>query len=173
MFSKLVFGVIIMNCKGNMFLNKLLHCKPCARALVTGSAEYPDIHGTVKFYKTDLGVIVCTEINGLPHQNVKCGSSVFGFHIHDGVSCTGTEMDPFSNAMAHFNPDECTHPHHAGDLPPLFENNGYVFSVFLTDRFRTDEIIGKTVIIHGNPDDFTTQPSGNSGAKIACGKITV
>jgi Cu-Zn family superoxide dismutase len=140
---------------------------------MTGSAEYPNVHGTVKFYQTNAGVVVCAEINGLPHKNAQCGSSVFGFHIHDGVSCTGTEMDPFSNAMAHLNPDECTHPHHAGDLPPLFENNGYAFSVFLTDRFRTDEIIGKTVIIHGNPDDFTTQPSGNSGAKIACGKITV
>ena len=43
--------------------------------------------------------------------------------------------------------------------------------IFLTERFNIDEIIGKTIIIHSNPDDFTTQPGGNSGTKIACGLI--
>ena len=56
-------------------------------------------------------------------------------------------------------------------MPPLFWNNGYAFQMFLTDRFTVKEIIGKTVIIHDNADDFTTQPSGNSGEKIACGVI--
>ena len=41
----------------------------------------------------------------------------------------------------------------------------------MTDRFFVDEIIGKTIIIHAHLDDFTTQPSGNSGEKIACGEI--
>ncbi len=50
-------------------------------------------------------------------------------------------------------------------------NNGYAFSAFLTDCFSLSEVMGKTVIIHGNPDDFTTQPSGNSGEKLACGVI--
>lgn len=80
-------------------------------------------------------------------------------------------MDPFSNAMAHYNPENCPHPYHAGDMPPLFGNQGYAFLMFLTDRFMVRNVIGKTVIIHDNPDDFTTQPSGNSGAKIACGVI--
>lgn len=59
----------------------------------------------------------------------------------------------------------------AGDLPPLFENNGLAVSVFLTNRFSVNQIIGKTIIIHDKPDDFTTDPSGNSGTKIACGVI--
>jgi Cu-Zn family superoxide dismutase len=42
---------------------------------------------------------------------------------------------------------------------------------FLTNRFTLDEIIGRVIIIHDKPDDFTSQPSGNSGNKIACGKI--
>ena len=63
------------------------------------------------------------------------------------------------------------HPYHAGDLPPLFGSGGVAVSVFLTDRFHLEDIIGKTVIIHSSPDDFTTQPSGNAGAKIACGEI--
>ena len=66
----------------------------------------------------------------------------------------------------------CNHPYHAGDLPPLFSANGLGFSAFLTNRFVAEEIKGKTIIIHSNPDDFTTQPSGNSGIKIACGVIS-
>lgn len=79
--------------------------------------------------------------------------------------------DPFANAMAHYDPEGCPHPYHAGDMPPLFGNNGFAFSAFITDRFSIREIIDKTVIIHSAPDDFMTQPSGNSGAKIACGVI--
>ncbi len=58
-----------------------------------------------------------------------------------------------------------------GDLPPLIENNGYAYMSVLLNKFSINEIIGKTVIIHDMPDDFTTQPSGNSGTKIACGVI--
>lgn len=79
--------------------------------------------------------------------------------------------DPFADAMPHYDPNGCEHPHHAGDLPPLFENNGFALSLVLTDRFSVDEVIGRTVIVHADPDDFTTQPSGNSGEKIACGVI--
>lgn len=81
--------------------------------------------------------------------------------------------DLFSGAMAHYNPADCNHPFYAGDLPPLFGNHGYAFSVFLTERFLMSEVIGKTVITHGNPDDFTTQPSGNAGEKLAYGVIRV
>jgi len=45
------------------------------------------------------------------------------------------------------------------------------FSMVLTNRFNLSEIIGKTIIIHSSVDDFTTQPAGNSGTKIACGEI--
>ncbi|MCX7614928.1 MAG: superoxide dismutase family protein, partial [Clostridiales bacterium] len=65
----------------------------------------------------------------------------------------------------------CNHPGHAGDLPPLFGNYGHAFMAVFTGRVSVSEIIGRTVIIHASPDDFTTQPSGNSGKKIACGQI--
>ena len=88
--------------------------------------------------------------------------------IHEGTICEGDMHDPFSGAMSHYDPADCEHPFHAGDLPPLFSNHGYAFTAFLTDRFSLSEIIGKTVIIHVNPDDITTQPSGNAGEKLAC-----
>lgn len=54
---------------------------------------------------------------------------------------------------------------------PLMGTDGKAFSMFMTDRFTVNEVIGKTVIIHLHPDDFAAQPSGNSGDKIACGVI--
>lgn len=81
------------------------------------------------------------------------------------------EANPFADAMTHFNPEDCPHPYHAGDLPPLWGSDGYAFSVFLTDRFSVEEIVGKTVIIHRQPDDFTIQPSGSARQKMACGVI--
>jgi Cu-Zn family superoxide dismutase len=92
-------------------------------------------------------------------------------HIHEGGKCSGNENDPFADAGTHFNPYNCAHPEHAGDLPPLFGNKGYAWSSVLTNRFTVSDVIGRTVIIHSRPDDFTTQPAGNSGEKIACGVI--
>lgn len=71
----------------------------------------------------------------------------------------------------HVNPENTLHPNCAGDLPPLLGNQGMAYILVLTDRFRVSDILGKTVVIHGDPDDFHTQPAGNSGMKIACGMI--
>lgn len=149
-------------------LLSILHRPADASAKIRGDGDYPCISGTVKLYQTRLGVIVYSEVRGLPDS---CHNHIFGFHIHEGNSCTGTMDDPFSGAMTHYNPNNCTHPYHAGDLPPLFGNGGLAISLFLTDRFGVNEVIGRTVIIHDHPDDFTTQPAGNSGTKIACGVI--
>ncbi|MBQ9080629.1 MAG: superoxide dismutase family protein [Clostridia bacterium] len=149
----------------------ILQSRPQAEARVRGSDKYPNISGSVKFYRTKLGTLIYAEIGGLPAGEGICGGRIFGFHIHEGSGCRGNAEDPFADAMTHYNPGGCAHPYHAGDLPPLFGNNGYALAVFLTNRFDVDEIIGRTVIIHSAPDDFTTQPSGNSGDKIACGEI--
>lgn len=142
-----------------------------AKAAVMGSKDYPALHGTVTLRQMKNGVLVTAEIFGLPSKQDKCDGGVFGFHIHEGTQCSGNEKDPFADAKMHFNPNGCPHPYHAGDLPPLFGNNGYAYLSVFTNRFRVDEVIGRVIIIHSKPDDFTTQPSGNSGAKIACGKI--
>lgn len=146
--------------------------RPNAAAFLNGSEKYPDIRGSVLFYKVNDGIIVRAEITGLPQNNKVCQNPIFAFHIHSGNSCAGKNNEPFPNTGGHYNPYNCPHPYHAGDLPPLFGVNGKAFSVFLTDRFTMPEIIGKTLIIHSQPDDFTSQPSGNSGEKIACGIIT-
>ncbi|MBQ8869276.1 MAG: superoxide dismutase family protein [Oscillospiraceae bacterium] len=152
-------------------LSAILCRRPDALARVQGSADYRNINGTVSFYKTVHGTIVYARVGGLPTERGGCKGRVFAFHIHEGSECRGNYDDPFAAALSHYNPKGCQHPYHAGDLPPFFEAGGTAVSAFLTDRFSVDEIIGKTVIIHSGVDDFTSQPAGNSGKKIACGKI--
>jgi len=141
-----------------------------AIAYIKGSREYPTLHGTVTFKQTRKGVLVTAEIYGLPDNN-EYNTGVFAFHIHNGMSCTGTKENQFDDAGVHYNPKDAPHTYHAGDLPPLFSNNGYAYMSVLTNRFNLKEIIGRVIIIHRNIDDFSTQPAGNAGAKIACGKI--
>ena len=107
------------------------------------------------------------EVNGLP----KTHTGIYAVHIHDGASCTGNAEDPFAASGQHFNPANRPHPLHVGDLLPLFGNDGFAVYSFYTDRFLPGDVVGHTVIIHSDPDDFRSQPSGNSGGKIACGVI--
>ena len=138
----------------------------CSKAIakICGGVEYPQLHGMVCFLQRNDGVMVEVEIHGLP----KTETSFFAFHIHEGSSCKGAG---FPDTGSHLNPGNTMHPQHAGDLPPLLGNDGKAYMKVLTDRFRVEDIIGKTVIVHSDPDDFHTQPSGNAGTKIACGII--
>lgn len=149
--------------------NAIRHKTPDAKAVIKGGNGFEDICGTVLFYQQKCSVFVVADIHNLPKSDTY--KRIFAIHIHSGESCTGNSENEFANAKSHYNPDNKKHPYHRGDLPPLFENNGKAFSAFLTDRFTVKEIVGRTVIIHSSPDDFTTQPSGNSGEMIACGEI--
>ena len=155
-------------------LSNILRQVPEAFAVVRGTTRYSQIYGEVRFYSVAQGVIVAAEVKGLPMGDAGCDSGVFGFHIHEGTECTGDKKDPLGNTGQHYNPKECKHPFHAGDMPPLFGGtHGNALLAFFTDRFTISEIEGRTVVIHAKPDDFTTQPSGASGEKIACGRIMV
>lgn len=156
-------------CQTEFPILSVLRRMPDAVADVRGSEEYPCITGRVRLYQTNYGVIVYSEIKGLP--DAENTHQIFGFHIHEGSACEGDRMDPFADALSHYNPDRQNHPYHAGDLPPLFGNQGYALSLVLTERFCLREVIGRVLIIHDHPDDFMTQPSGNAGTKIACGVI--
>ena len=130
-----------------------------AKAQIKGGKNYPNINGVVTFKETKNGVLVTAKINGLPQSKNNCTGRFFGFHIHEGNSCTGTTSDEFANAKSHLNPSMCPHPFHMGDLPPLLENNGYAYMSILVNKFKMRDIIGRVVIIHDMPDDFTSQPS--------------
>lgn len=148
------------------FIELLEENHPDAYADMHGNADYPMLHGTVKFYDVADGILIEAMIFGLPNTAPNT-SAFYGFHIHEKGNCT----QPFDRTGDHFNPDKAPHPNHAGDMPPLLGNHGFAYSVFYTERLSVNEIIDKSVIIHSNPDDFTSQPSGSSGTKIACGII--
>jgi Cu-Zn family superoxide dismutase len=152
--------------------NLLRTLRPAARAIVRGGAAYPALEGYVTFYPYGPGVIVAAEFTGLPTSDEACQGRIFGFHIHEGQRCTDDVNAPFEDAGSHFNPDDCPHPYHAGDLPPLFGNNGFAWNMVYTGRFTVPQVIGRTVIVHLDPDDFTSQPAGRAGERIGCGVIT-
>lgn len=141
---------------------------PQAMAWVTGGEAYPEISGLVKFYPTAYGgVLVAAEFFNLPNVTTPESTSFYAFHIHENGDCSQN----FTRTGNHFNPTGSLHPGHAGDFPPLLGNQGYAFSVFYDKRFQIGDIMGKSVIVHSHADDFTSQPAGNSGTKIACGII--
>lgn len=137
---------------------------PVAEAIVRGENEYSQLTGKIKFYQKQNAVLVIADVKGLP----KTATGFFGFHIHEGKSCDGGN---FEETKGHYNPTEAPHPAHVGDLPPLMLCNGGAYLAVATDRFRLADIIGRTVVIHNMPDDFNSQPAGNSGVKIGCGVI--
>ena len=145
--------------------------EPIAYAKMSGSEKYPDIQGSIKIYNTYGGSILTVELAGIINSDGKNENGFLGFHIHEGESCTGNKTDPFADAGGHYNPTDKPHPQHAGDLPPLLVNNGVAWMMVYTGRFFPEDVLGKTIILHGMPDDFRTQPAGDSGERIACGEI--
>lgn len=140
--------------------------KPDAVAWIKGNEENESLGGQIFFYRGMCsGVLVSAELSGLPDQKNQTG--FYGMHIHEYGDCT----DDFQKTGSHYNPAQSLHPMHAGDLPPLLSNHGYAWMAFYDQRFTIQEILGKSVVIHSMRDDFTTQPSGDSGEKIGCGVI--
>ena len=147
---------------GMIFTDILRNGKPKAIAWIRGNAENPQISGIIKFFETPYaGVLIEAEIFGMPNIATQFSSDFYAMHIHENGDCTL----PFDN------PTNEMHPNHAGDMIPLMANQGYAWLAFYDKRFKIPEILDRSVIIHRNPDDFMTQPSGDAGEKIGCGVI--
>lgn len=156
------------------FYSLLSQNEPQAAAQIGGNTDYPGLHGYARFFKTPYsGLLLEIEVYGLPDENQEGNSAspdaphFYGMHIHENGDCT----PPFDRTGNHYNPYQHPHPQHIGDLPPLMSNNGYAFTIFYDALLTIDNINNRSLIIHSQPDDFTTQPSGNSGNKIGCGVI--
>ena len=139
--------------------------RPDAVAKFQGGAEAPQLFGCVEFYQEKGCVLIVAWVSGLPRESE---TGFFGFHVHQGESCSGAD---FSETGSHYNPTGQAHPKHAGDLPPLLACRGSAYLSVKTDRFSVSDIVGRTVVIHSDPDDFHSLPAGNSGMKIGCGVI--
>ncbi len=144
---------------------------PAAIAVLAPTQGNDTVRGTVKFTKVAGGVRVVADVTGL-----KPGEH--GFHLHefgDASSADGTA------AGGHFNPAKETHGaptaehRHAGDLGNLkADAAGHATLDYVDSKLSFDgaaSIIGHGVVIHANPDDMTTQPTGNAGGRVAVGVI--
>lgn len=138
--------------------------QPDAAARIRGDSTNPCLSGRVSFFQKANGVLVIARLSGLPRSD----TGFFALHIHEGRSCAG---DGFSDTGGHFNPTRALHPEHAGDLPPLLSCGGEAYLAVLSDRIRISDIVGRTIVVHSDADDFRSQPAGNAGTKIACGLI--
>jgi Cu-Zn family superoxide dismutase len=136
-------------------------------------ASGSQVSGTVTFTQHGDRVTVVADVQGLPPN------SSHGFHIHERGDCSAPDA---SSAGGHFNPEN--HPHagpnspmrHAGDLGNLEANaNGRAYKRMVLDNISlgsaANSVMGRGVIVHEKLDDYTTQPTGNAGARIACGQI--
>lgn len=150
------------------FSNLINRNMPQGMAWVTGNSMAPQLSGLVKFFDTPYGgVLVEAEVFGLPNGDHPDSSAFYAMHIHQFGDCSHN----FADTGEHYNPASEPHPYHAGDLLPLLSNQGYAWLSFYDKRFTVQDILNRSVIIHMNADDFSTQPSGNSGSKIGCGVI--
>ncbi len=134
--------------------------------------EGSQVRGLVMFHQREGHLMVHAKISGL-----KPGAE-HGFHVHETGSCASADG---SSAGGHFNPDGQPHgppgsAHHAGDMPALkADAKGLADQKFMLTGVTLAEgqasLVGRAVIVHAQPDDYSTQPTGNSGARSACGVI--
>lgn len=134
-------------------------------------AQGQQVAGRVEFYAVDGGVRVRAEVSNLT-------PGAHGFHVHEHGDLSAPDL---TSAGGHFNPTN--HPHaaptsdqrHVGDLGNLEANSQGVATLDYVDtKIALDganSIIGRAVIIHANPDDLKSQPTGNAGGRVAGGVI--
>jgi Cu-Zn family superoxide dismutase len=131
------------------------------------------VRGTVNFVQLDGKVRVTANVSGLKPNGE------FGFHVHEAGDCSSGDG---MSTKGHFNPYGKAHAHagtperHAGDLPSLKSDAGGNASVsadldIITVAPGPASIVGRGLIVHAQPDDFKTQPTGNAGARSACAVI--
>ena len=148
--------------------------KPIATAQLQPTKD-STVAGTINFSLVDGQLRASGDITGLKPD------SEHGFHIHEKGDCSAPDG---SSAGGHFNPGSSEHGsisaamHHGGDMPNIkadAQGNAHIdgpvasnVNVGVGDGF---DIVGRGLIVHADPDDYKTQPTGNAGARLACAVI--
>ena len=131
------------------------------------------VRGNATFVQHGDKVHVMASVSGLKPN------SEFGFHVHEAGDCSSGDG---MSTKGHFNPQSKPHgqagsaEHHAGDLPSLKSDGAGNATLhaevdIITVSPGPASIVGRGLIVHAQPDDFKTQPTGNAGARIACAVI--
>ncbi len=131
------------------------------------------VSGIIRFEQSVAGIKIFADVQGLSPGN-------HGFHIHEFGDCHAPDA---KSAGGHFNPDNNAHGgpldiiRHIGDLGNLSaDENGNAHLEKIDTRISlsgSQSVIGRAIIIHANEDDYKSQPTGNAGARVACGVIGV
>ena len=134
------------------------------------------VSGTLTLVPMGDGVHITGEVGGLKPGDTR------GFHIHEKGDCSAADA---STAGGHFNPSAQAHgrsgqgAHHAGDTDNIVADakgvakiDAHVTGVTLGGGASND-VANRAVIVHAAADDYTSQPTGNAGARVACGVIAV
>lgn len=144
--------------------------------VVLASASGSRVSGKLTIAPMGDGVHVSGEVGGL------APNGQFGFHVHEKGDCSAVDA---TSAGGHFNPDASAHgragagAHHAGDMDNIASNAEGVAMVNVHLRGVTlgggalNDIAGRGVIVHAAADDYRSQPTGNAGARLACGVVKV
>lgn len=144
--------------------------KPSASAALAAKSG-SNVSGSVTFYEAGDKLRVEAVVAGLtPGEH--------GFHVHEIGDCSAPDA---SSAKGHFNPGAKAHGHHAsserhgGDMANLIANAQgeakYSAEVTGLSLSGPTGVVGRSVVIHADPDDYKSQPAGNSGKRVACGVI--
>ena len=131
------------------------------------------VTGTVSFVQSGDVVKVSGSISGLKPN------TEHGFHVHEKGDCSSGDG---MSTGGHFNPTGKSHghagmgEHHTGDLPSLkADASGNATFNYESSTIRVgstaNDIVGKGLIVHRDPDDYKTQPTGNAGPRLACAVI--
>lgn len=143
---------------------------PKVEAVIEGRSG-SSLTGTAEFQMNGARLIILVSVKGAP-------PGIHAVHIHEKGDCSGSDA---KSAGDHFNPEGTRHgapedrEHHAGDFGNLTVDADGTGSLMIHSGDLSLEgknsVLGRAIVIHENADDFMTQPSGNSGARIGCGVI--
>lgn len=147
---------------------------PAASALTVtlqGAPGDTDFTGTVTIHPAGTGVHIVADVAGVDTDGKH------GIHVHENGMCdhNGEGGKHFTSAGSHFNPAGTEHacpptdPRHAGDLGNIEVSGGTGHLDLSATNLTIDQLTGKAIILHAGEDDCKTQPTGNSGDRLACG----
>jgi len=166
--ASICFGITFSAC------NMKSTDKEIAKAVLNSTASNSPI-GTVKFYSIADGKIKMDLELDFPEK----ADSTVAVHFHEHGDCGNMG----ENTHGHWNPTKEAHgkwgsaAFHSGDIGNIkLDAKGHGSISVSTDRWNviandTKNIIGRGIIVHGGTDDYTTQPTGNSGPRVGCGVI--